>query len=215
MSLERWEEKNNVGNLLNNELNYIPVKDRVAKSVLGSQRKKQNRIYPSAFPGFLKALICSASYQPWWSTLEATHSSGEESLGVQTSDSQPSPGKDQSRQRQQRCSDPWLMRLRFWQRTSTSSTVKSWNANKELRQKSRTQLRKVRGTQTFKKVKRSVFRGGWGFIGASLVAQPVKNLPATGDPGSIPRSERSPGEGTGKALRGSGTCRLEAFSVCR
>ena len=60
--------KNNVGNLLSNELNYIPVKDRVAKSVLGSQRKKQNpipnRIYPSVFPGFLKALIYAASYQP-------------------------------------------------------------------------------------------------------------------------------------------------------
>ena len=57
-----------MGNLLNNELNYIPVKDRVAKSVLESQREKQNpipnRIYPSAFPGFLKALIYSASYQP-------------------------------------------------------------------------------------------------------------------------------------------------------
>lgn len=37
------------------------MKDRVAKSVLGSQRKKQNpilsRIYPSALPGLLKALI--------------------------------------------------------------------------------------------------------------------------------------------------------------
>ena len=32
------------------------------------------------------------------------------------------------------------------------------------------------------------------------MAQTVKNLPATGDPGSIPRSERSPGEGTGEAL---------------
>ena len=38
----------------------------------------------------------------------------------------------------------------------------------------------------------------YNFLWASLVAQMVKNLPAMqGDPGSIPASRRSPGEGNG------------------
>ena len=36
---------------------------------------------------------------------------------------------------------------------------------------------------------------------ASLVAQKVKDLPAMGDPGLIPRLERSPGGGHGNPLQ--------------
>ena len=39
--------------------------------------------------------------------------------------------------------------------------------------------------------------------GASLVAQTVKRLPAIRDPGSIPGSGRSPGEGNGNPLQHS------------
>lgn len=110
--------------------NYIPVKDRVAKSVFNLEEKQNpipNRIYSVAFLGFLKAsdMFC-ASYQPWWSTLEATHSSGEESLGVQRL-LIPSPHQAKTKvDKDNRDARPQLMRLRFWQRTSTSSTVKSW-----------------------------------------------------------------------------------------
>ena len=53
---------------------------------------------------------------------------------------------------------------------------------------------------------RSWIAGSYGsplfsFLRASLVAQLVKNLPATGDPGSIPESGRSPGEMNGNPLQ--------------
>ena len=38
-------------------------------------------------------------------------------------------------------------------------------------------------------------------LGASLMTQMVKNLCNTGDPGSIPGSQRSPGEGNGNLLQ--------------
>ena len=40
-----------------------------------------------------------------------------------------------------------------------------------------------------------------GVIRTSLVAETVKRLYNTGDPGSVPRSGRSPGEGNGNPLQ--------------
>ena len=55
---------------------------------------------------------------------------------------------------------------------------------------------------------RSWIAGSYGsplfsFLRASLVAQLVKNLPATGEPGSIPESGRSLGEGNGNPFQQS------------
>ena len=52
-----------------------------------------------------------------------------------------------------------------------------------------------------KNLKRGITKITWGFLGGSVVT----NLPASardvGDPGSIPGSGRSPGEGNGNPLR--------------
>ena len=43
-----------------------------------------------------------------------------------------------------------------------------------------------------------IFAISWGFPGGSLVENPPANTGDAGDEGSIPGSERSPGEGNGK-----------------